>query len=139
MSDSFQGFDTLHRVHFHVVDECTYGIGGHFVRVKRPQEARQPPDVVLGWAEIRSRIAIIGSLAAQVRIVQDSIGSSVKCFFPHPKPPPFLVTPRSKNLTSRMDQETEGTSACLVAIHEPDGGVGAEREWPLSRATPPSA
>jgi hypothetical protein len=29
---------------------------------------------------------------------------------PHPKNPPFLVMPRSKNLTSRMDQETGRTS-----------------------------
>jgi transposase len=31
-------------------------------------------------------------------------------FLPHPKNPPFLVMPRSKNLTSRMDQETGRTS-----------------------------
>ncbi len=33
-----------------------------------------------------------------------------KMLLPHPKNPPFLVMPRSKNLTSRMDQETGRTS-----------------------------
>jgi hypothetical protein len=39
---------------------------------------------------------------------------SRKMLIPHPKHPPFLVMPRFKNLTSRMDQETGGN---VIDLH----------------------